>query len=72
MYARLVGGRSGKFGLAVYKASMFDCEGRSSSKSAKFGVTTFKASDSRSAKFGVAVFKTCMLDWWGLDLASLV
>ena len=38
------GGRSGKFGVAVLKASMLDCEGRSASASAKFGVTAFKAS----------------------------
>ena len=38
--------------------------------SAKFGVAVLKASASTSAKFGVGVFKGCMLDWWGVDLAS--
>ena len=79
MYAQLVGGRSGKFGVAVLKASMLDCEGRSASISAKFCVAVLKASvlnwcggrsACTSAKFGVAVFKGCMLDWWRVDLAS--
>ena len=72
MYAQLVGGRSGKFGVAVLKASMLDWWGRSASKSARFGVVVFRASmlkgGVRSAKFGVAVLKAYMLDQWGVDL----
>ena len=74
MYAVLVGDRSGKFGVVVLKASMLDWGVHLPGTSAKFGVTAFKASDicQYTAKFGVAVFKTCILDWWGVHLASLV
>ena len=64
MYAQLVGGRSGKFGVAVFKASMLDW-GRSASTSAMFGLAVFKASASISAQFGVVVFKACMLNCGG-------
>ena len=54
---------------------MLDCRGRSGT----FGVVVLKASMLDLGKdlpvplqFGIAVFKACMLDWWGVDLASLV
>ena len=47
-----MGGKSGKLGVVVLKASMPDWEGRSAST---------------HVKFGVVVLKACMLDW-GVDL----
>ena len=45
----LLGGRSAKFGAAVFKASILNWQGGRSAD--------------RSAKFGVAVFKVSILDW---------
>ena len=39
-----LGGRSAKFGVAVFKASMLDCGGRSASIFTKFCVVVLKAS----------------------------
>ena len=53
--------RSAKFGVVVFKASMLDCKGDSSTIGicALFYIYIYIY---RSAKFGVAVFKASMLD----------
>ena len=65
------GGRSAKFGVMVFKASMLDLGGRS----AKFGVVVFKASmldcrgEGRSAKFSV-MYSRHLCSIGGTDLPA--